>query len=244
MQQVPEDGKQIAKKMSRSFGAGAAALAVAGTVPTSLSAPFLLTSALMGSLSWKADDLAKDPPRKNWDRSTVARPRRLDFDVVRGRNTLIEQVCEDLSEGDVCLGAAIKAFERAQGAAIARDHEAEKARLAEAAGFADAAGSRIGGVGERLWRVSYVLPRPAGGKKVVRVPRSWDDYPKGTRKALKDAGLRSKDLKVMTHLPRRKLRGYPAQVLVEAVDPAYDFARFLRSWSEELAEYGAAERGG
>lgn len=130
MPHIPKDGKRRARRLSRGFGAGAAALTVAGAAPTSLSGPFLVMAALMGSLTWKAEDIAKDPPRADWDQATGVSFHSVRLDLFplgpeRAATRALVQI-------DAYMPAGLAAFERAQGASLAGEIEAEGARLQEA----------------------------------------------------------------------------------------------------------------
>jgi hypothetical protein len=105
--------------LRRASSAGAVALTVSGSTPSPLSGPLLVMAALMGALSWRAADLAKDPPRADWADPTVASPRVLRLERLRSLEPRLAATGELLIEVETTMAAGVVGLERAQGAELA-----------------------------------------------------------------------------------------------------------------------------
>jgi hypothetical protein len=153
---VPNQGKENARKLNRSFGGAAVALTVAGAVPSPLAPPFLLMGALMGALSWRANVLANDPPRYFWTEPIEPQRRALTLEGVRPAS--VRAVVNVLDEADALLAAGVVALERNQGAELAFDESAARERAREAGVHFMGAAQALGRVAENLSLLALRLP--------------------------------------------------------------------------------------
>lgn len=235
MQWPPRDGKRSARKLSRSFGSSAAALGVAGAVPSPLSGPVLLMAALMGALGWTADALAKDPPRDDWRVATSVESRELRFDLLPIGAEGIRRICEVLDEADTCLRAGLVAFERAQGAQLAQGvigSTALRDRLSESTAFF--AQARVALRDGSLYIELEFSGTPAPSR-VRRVPDSLRDYPDESLAFIRDVGMDTSEIGNLAHLHRRGsfIRFNVDSRLRATAEEMRSFSEVLREWPPE-----------
>jgi hypothetical protein len=186
----PDRGKDNARKLNRSFGAAAVALTVAGAAPSPLTPPFLLMAALMGALSWRAHDLANDPPRYFWTEPVEPQRRPLALDRIGSRAAVVV----DLLDGaDGLLATGVIALERNQWAELALDESASRERAREAGVYFVGAALALGQIAENLRLLAPELPGISPLSAISEYPtdRLVDV---DNLESVRDMGLRPDDL--------------------------------------------------
>jgi hypothetical protein len=245
MASLPREGRDRARAFAR--GAGTCGLSLGVSAPVAgvlvgaaLAGPLAFACALAGVAAWKANELANDPPAFDYTSTSVIRPLPLDlheFPASRPGRDLAR-----LTASYAYSAAALRAFERAQGAAIRGREDAERKQLDDAGRLARIAASSLDTLRDDLRET-----RRAVDASEVMSNLSADDLPRSLEFLSDD---RVMAFLYRGRLPIRELyrglegisiaeaeRVLPSQALDGAVEPARRLAEFLRSWQPELPEH-------
>jgi hypothetical protein len=183
-------------------------------------------AALMGALSWKADDLAKDPPRADWSATTVASVRPLSLDDFRALEPELAVTAELLAEAETTMAAGIVGLERAQGAQLAAEQGAATERYEESMSFFTECARSLAEAANLLGG------QYAGSSHYQRfVWTGWRSYPSAGVAFAIAAGLTEVDIRPYRHVRFRVVD--VSGRLNETAEEMRDFAAWLSSWAEQ-----------
>jgi hypothetical protein len=221
---VPRDGKQRARQLSRRFGACTVALTVSGSTPSPMSGPLLVMAALIGALSWKANDIAKDPPRDDWWEPTVPAPRtlRLDLFPLFAYDTV--DLIESLVGIEADMAAGVVALERAQGATNHGETPAAAARIDESMFFFSECAVAMPRAAVLLEELAHV------GSHHSRIQVGWRPYPREGLAFARAVGLTDEEIRPFIR-QRLAVVDFFDRLFATAQEMR-EFASFLSAWSE------------
>jgi hypothetical protein len=183
---VPEDVRSRAQEARDRLETGAAAAGVAAAasgltgVGAPLAAPLALIGAVMGGVSLVARRWAEDPPRRDFAVGTQVRIRQPRLDLVP--ESPIAAVARDcaywLTFSRGYLVAALRAFEREQGAVLASADEMVRARRSERIRYARSAAEGLRGAAGALERLAPAIARlQTGDVPASSLPRTVEELP-------------------------------------------------------------------
>jgi hypothetical protein len=237
MQHLPNEVKRRARELRRSFGGGAAALGVAASIPSPLGGPFLVMASLMAALTWKANEIAEDPPRSDWYRPTHVRARRLRWPPSLGvaGEAEMDALVHDLLQIDACMSAGLRAYERALGAeqTLPPGDAMRAARATEAAEIFSRCAYALTKGGTHLRIAATFIPGEVRDQLVWRAPSRLRDYPPGATSFFFAVGMSEDDgfqLARFRHLEAPS-SGPPTKTLSTTATHMSEFAGALGAWT-------------
>jgi hypothetical protein len=153
-------------------------------------------------LAWKADSLARDPARYDWERTPRSRRHPFDPEAIAhlgGRAAVASRWAEIAFQAGPLTRTLVLAVERAAGATAAGEDTTAEVRLREAAEFRTQLGHALRGLADLSGEVSSIFASVADGipddyvRIPIQVPLS-SVISDGAKVALWDAKIRPSDL--------------------------------------------------
>lgn len=236
--------KQV-RAWSLRFKVAGAAAAMATQAGGPLARMFGGILASFGALGIAADALAQDPAASDYYKRVIPSPWRLDEAVVGTVDapSAFPTVMLGLNQGTAEIRAMVRAYERAQGAAMRRDTRYVGPRLQEAEEFSDQASQTLSVVGAATVELADGLPlsddETTGDLTVPRAPSELSD---AALAFLYSAGVPIEQLRralrVASSAARKERPGRPSDQIRTAGLAMSDFALLLAEWSPESRLFG------
>lgn len=235
--------KEIAGTWKERMAAAAAAFGLGAVLPPPVGPLCGALAAGTGASAYLASRYEGDPPDFDATRPTSLRPGPNPAPLLKREiepHPATIDVVESLRSVNAALSAALRAYERAQGAWILGDETALEARRSEAQEFARTSSEDLLTLAERFETFAEFLPRTVGPENVGisgRAPRRPSDLPEATLAFLYRAGVPISELARALQAASED-REELSRATLQAVSPA------SRELSEALLEWDPTPQGG
>jgi hypothetical protein len=214
-----------------------------------------------GACAWVANRYANDPADPDFATAAIPSPPVVPTSRMREEMhapATVIAFSDSLNHSYAYVSAALRAYERAQGARMRGDDGARTERLRETRRYARIAATHVAQLAERSEALATTFPEWIGeefGRSAV-APRQPDDLPDTTLAFLYRAGVSLAALKraldVVTSWSERQQVERPGEQLQELGPASHAFAGFLETWEPAVESSGGpsippnrrSERGG
>lgn len=243
MSPLTREEKEIAGRLKTRMARTAAAFAFGVEMPRPMGPICAAVAVALAGVSQVADRYENDPPDPQFEKRVVPfrRPIDLKFLARSGADPSLVRLAADLREAEAYASAAIRAYERAQGAYVQGRDEATAERMADAKHFAYAASTHFSASADQLRTTDLkAIHELVMAGRPDRQPRLLVDLPDWTLADLFTAQVRFHDLdealKIALSVPES---GSDDSVLIEAADIADEFAAQVQDWSPTIEPPGS-----